>query len=265
MSAIDTGSGQRFERRIGRRVDVDRLDVTFFIPESGRFRKKVPAHEVPARIENVSITGAAILASSSLPWGAGDRVVVRSRGADNLVIVRHRHDTPAGTRFGVELTRSAVTLKRQIREVLDPHLATVAPPSPPRGPILGLRRTPVGTSPVLPSAVPPAAEAPPAEPAAPAGPAAHTEPQHGPGPVLDLSGPEPVIDITDSVMGLAPRPSPATTVAPPTLAEPTTAEPTTASQTEAPERPAAPHAPAPRLPHSAGRQVLDDVFGLMDD
>ena len=88
-------------------------DVVFIeLPAIG---KKVAAHEVPAHISNVSVTGAAILGPPTVPWNAGDRIVVRSQGADNVVVVRHRHDTPNGTRFGVELTRSATTLKASIK------------------------------------------------------------------------------------------------------------------------------------------------------
>lgn len=308
MGSIDMSSGQRFERRIGRRVDVEPVHVTFFVPESGRFRKKVASHEVPAQIENVSVTGAAILGPSTVPWSAGDRVVVRSQGADNVVVVRHRHETPGGTRFGVELTRTATTLKRQIQQLLEPHLISPHPPAAATdGPVLGLRKAPIVTNPVLPHLPEPRAEGP-----------ATTEPEvatpgplHGPGPVIDLSGPEPVLDITDAVMGLEPdlrglraapepdaAPAPSDPVAEP-LTEPADAlpdepvaelapEPVDALPDEAPveepapevmaeaatevdpdpeiaERAVAPHAPAPRLPHSPGRQVLDEVFGLMED
>ena len=291
MGSIDMSSGQRFERRIGRRVDVEPVYVTFFVPESGRFRKKVASHEVPAHIENVSVTGAAILGPPTVPWAAGDRVVVRSQGADNVVVVRHRHDTPNGTRFGVELTRSAITLKRQIQNLLEPHLATpqVAPTT--EGPVLGLRKAAVVTNPTLPRIqkqgdTPAGTEAQDAPPG----------PLHGPGPVVDLSGPEPVIDITDTVMGLEPdlwgppagapvvtpepepeaqaqaeaEAAPAAPAAPEPHAEPATevtaeAEIAVEPEVEADDRSVAPHAPSPHLPHSHGRQVLDEVFGLMED
>lgn len=312
MGSIDMSSGQRFERRIGRRVDVEPVYVTFFVPESGRFRKKVASHEVPAHIENVSVTGAAILGPPTVPWSAGDRVVVRSQGADNVVVVRHRHDTPNGTRFGVELTRSATTLKRQIQQLLDPHLATPQPPAPaPEGPVLGLRKAPVVTNPVLPR-LPgtPAASTSADDADAEVAPAGRL---HGPGPVVDLSGPEPVIDITDAVMGLAPDPRSTEVPAPSAdavtatdapdpvevdaelddevdaavevgaepdaevgvdaaldaevelVATPDPVEVEPEVEAEAEDRAVAPHAPAPHLPHSHGRQVLDEVFGLMED
>jgi len=325
MGAVDVNSGLQFERRIGRRLDVAPIDVTFFVPESGRFRRKVAAHEVPGHIEDVSITGAGVIGPESLPWRPGDQIVLRFQGRDNLVVVRHRRSTGRGALFGVELTRSATGLRRRIQELLDPTLAVPAePPAPPR-PILGLRRDePAVERPVrLPPAAPPDLSTPAApspDPAADpatasaepeatvaAEPAVAPEPTVESEPTVDLSGGEAVLDLrepaTPAVDAVAETTEPVGEDTAPPLedvvavvgdAEPElVAEPEpeslAADEDDAPEPVAelqadtdsenqpvvpqprmqaesvAPHAPAPSLPHSPGRQVLDEVFGLMGD
>jgi hypothetical protein len=100
------------------------------------------------------------------------------------------------------------------------------------------------------------------------------EPEPTPEPVLAAEPtpapePEPVI---------AAEPTPAPEPEPVVAASAATVEPPAATAVEvhadeiedldepaADDRSVAPRAPAPHLPHSPGRQVLEDVFGLMQD
>ena len=74
MGTVDFQTLHTFERRIGRRVELDAIDVinvSWVMPQSGRFGKKKAPTEVAGRIEGVSITGAAIVGPADL--GAGTR------------------------------------------------------------------------------------------------------------------------------------------------------------------------------------------------
>ena len=154
MGTIDFQDQGTFDRRIGRRVELDAIDVinvSWIVPRSGRFgRKKAPA-EVAGRIEAVSLTGATITGPADLGLAPGDRAVVRCRGRDSVVAVRHAQP-PAengAVRYGVELTRTQPILKRRIDELLDPVLLSslthVAAPAFPAGDPPSTRsRQPVG-------------------------------------------------------------------------------------------------------------------------
>src|SRR6478735_9005526 len=121
MGTIDFQDQQSFDRRIGRRVELDAIDVinvSWIVPRSGRFgRKKAPA-EVAGRIEAVSLTGATMASRADLRLAPGDRVGRRCRGRDSVIAV---HDAcPAAesgaVRYGVQFTRTQPILKRRIDE-----------------------------------------------------------------------------------------------------------------------------------------------------
>ena len=124
MGTVGFQTQHTFERRIGRRVELDPIDVinvSWIMPRSGRFgRSKAPA-EVVGRIEAVSLTGAAIIGPADLRLAPGDRAVVRCRGRDSIVAVRHCQptDESGAMRYGVELGRTQPVLRRRIDELVD--------------------------------------------------------------------------------------------------------------------------------------------------
>src|SRR5690349_17750494 len=103
MGTVEIQDRNRFKRRIGRRVDVDPVEVTWVVARSGRLGRKKPAVELPGRIENVSVTGAAIVAPAELELAPGAKALIRSDGLDSVVVVRHRSpiDGSSLVRYGV--------------------------------------------------------------------------------------------------------------------------------------------------------------------
>ncbi len=138
MGTVDFQTQNTFDRRIGRRLVLDGIDVinvTWMVPQRGRFGRPKPPLELAGRIENVSITGAAIVGPSELSLSTGDEAVIRCGGRDNIVSVRHAE--PCGddrtTRYGVEITSVQPNLKRRIQELLDPTLARLPVEAPAPG------------------------------------------------------------------------------------------------------------------------------------
>jgi hypothetical protein len=120
MGTVEFQTRQTFDRRIGRRVDTETFDVSWVIARSGRFGSKKPPIEAAGQIQNVSVTGAAITGPDHLPLEPGSTALVRLKGRDSVVVVRHREPLEqAGTmRYGVELTRPHPSLKKLIHDSL---------------------------------------------------------------------------------------------------------------------------------------------------
>ncbi len=112
MGTVDFQTQNTFDRRIGRRLVLDGIDVinvTWMVPQRGRFGRPKPPLELAGRIENVSITGAAIVGPSELALSTGDEAVIRCGDRDNIVSVRHAQPCGDGrtTCYGVEITSVA--------------------------------------------------------------------------------------------------------------------------------------------------------------
>ena len=138
MGTVDFKTERTFDRRIGQRLEldgIDVIDVSWVVSQSGRFGRRKPPLELPGRIENVSVTGAAIVGPSELALKPGDEAVVRCGGRDNIVSIRHCEPTAdeRTVRYGVEITSVQPNLKQRIRELLDPTLARMPVESAPPG------------------------------------------------------------------------------------------------------------------------------------
>jgi len=168
MGTVEYETRRNFERRIGRRVEVDAIDVTWIVAQTGRFGMKKRPLVAAGQIEDISVTGAAVIGPAELPLEPGATTLLRSGGGDSVVVVRHRAPTEDHgiVRYGVEITRPSPSLKQHIHQVLtqaaggSPGSASSVEPGP----------TTVTT------------DAPSVTPAQ---------------PLLDLTADEPVIDLTD--------------------------------------------------------------------
>lgn len=174
MGTVEFQTRHTFDRRIGRRVDVEPVEVTWVVARAGRFNTKKRPLEAAGQILNLSITGAAVMGPPDLSLEPGATVNLRCDGRESVVVVRHAEPVGDGAavRYGLEITRPHPTMQRRINEVLADAPA-VAP-------------TPVATqAPLAPTAPTPRPHvATPAEPSVAE-------------PVLDLRGDDAVIDLTD--------------------------------------------------------------------
>lgn len=108
------------ERRIGNRAPAEPLAVAWVVPRTGSFSLRRNHRLAPGAVKDVSLTGAAILGPSSLPFETGAMVFIRFEGHDCSVIVRRRQptDDPAMDLFGVELVVIHPKLKHEIQRRL---------------------------------------------------------------------------------------------------------------------------------------------------
>jgi hypothetical protein len=99
----DTGTAP-FERRIGRRATPEDLEVVWVEPRWGESTTSTPPREWAGVVDDVSVTGAGVRGPADLPVGPGTKAVLRYRGCDTGVVVRHCQHTadPEVARFGVE-------------------------------------------------------------------------------------------------------------------------------------------------------------------
>ncbi len=114
-----SSSSSSFERRIGTRVATSGFVVSWVewagdVPEGSKPR------EWPVRVDNVSVTGAALLGPSALPIRPDAKAVIRYRGRDSGVVVCR---TEPGVnddelRFGVEFAVLSAPLRDQIYALL---------------------------------------------------------------------------------------------------------------------------------------------------
>ncbi len=234
MGTVDFKTERTFDRRIGQRLELDGIDVinvSWVVPQTGRFGRAKPPIELPGRIENVSVTGAGIVGPRELALKPGDEAVVRCGGRDNIVSIRHcaPTDDERTMRYGVEITSVQPNLQQRIRELLDATLTGAPVEAPPPG-ALSLRGV--------------------ARPAVPQAP---------------VEAPAPVLDLTDATM--ASQGAAVVDLTEPAL--PAAAAEPEQPMADVPERD--PHVPVAQPVHlppvemSEGRRVLEEVYDLMED
>jgi hypothetical protein len=107
------------ERRIGARVDVEPVEVRWILPEERSRRSRKPT-DVVGWLVNLSITGAAINASSDLPVRPGMLAVLQIGRGRTAVRVKTSMPTDRANvrRFGVEFVDLQSPLKEEIYAVL---------------------------------------------------------------------------------------------------------------------------------------------------
>lgn len=117
----ETGS-PAFERRIGTRVPIYGLDVTWIEPQLDG-----PSHRSPRKwrgqIDEVSVTGAAVRGPAGLLVGPAGEAVIRFCDEDTQVTV-HRQmptETPGICRYGVEFIGARPSLKAKVFEAVAPE------------------------------------------------------------------------------------------------------------------------------------------------
>lgn len=114
----ETGTN-RFERRIGKRLPIRPLEVSWLLPP-GHGRHHDREQVVTGLIVNVSVTGAAVNGPNDLALAPGSTAVIRFEGQDSHVTVCRTEPSshPDVTRFGVEFTSLHPALKKRIYEIL---------------------------------------------------------------------------------------------------------------------------------------------------
>jgi hypothetical protein len=102
MDHYDYDPGRSFDRRIGQRAETDAVVVEWVLPAAGLLRNE---RSHPGRVEQVSLTGAAVSGPAAMRAKVGDTVLLRHQGADSSVIIRRADptDDPDVSRYGVEL------------------------------------------------------------------------------------------------------------------------------------------------------------------
>ncbi|HEY6531489.1 MAG TPA: PilZ domain-containing protein [Acidimicrobiales bacterium] len=121
MGSVDYETGTApFERRIGRRARSEDLEVVWVEPqwgEAGRVKRSRQWHGI---VDDVSVTGACVRGPADLPVGPGTKAVLRYRGRDTGVVVRHCQHTedPEVLRFGVEFAVLHQNLKDRVYSVV---------------------------------------------------------------------------------------------------------------------------------------------------
>jgi hypothetical protein len=121
MATVDYDTGTApFERRIGRRHPVEGLEVVWIEPRWGAAATVDPPRQWAGAVDDVSVTGAGIRGPIDLPVGPGTKAVVRYRGRDTGVIVRHcqRTDDPDVARFGVEFAVLHPGLEARVHDLV---------------------------------------------------------------------------------------------------------------------------------------------------
>jgi hypothetical protein len=134
MGFIGYRSDGADERRIGNRAPAEPLAITWVVPRSGGFSLRKNHRLVPGAVRDVSLTGAAILGPSEIPFEIGATVLIRYEGHDCSVIVRRRQSTddPAVDLFGVEMIVVHPKLKREIQRRLSAVQTPDGEPAPGR-------------------------------------------------------------------------------------------------------------------------------------
>ncbi|MCD9624532.1 PilZ domain-containing protein [Rhabdothermincola salaria] len=112
-----------YERRIGERVPIEPIEVTWLVPaeESGRFgRRRRVVREQSGRVLDVSITGAAIEGPAESGLRTGAEVTIRACGGDSVVRIRRAQETERSgiLRYGVEFVALDGGLKGEVSSIL---------------------------------------------------------------------------------------------------------------------------------------------------
>jgi hypothetical protein len=117
-----------FERRIGARYPADDVEVSWF----ERPGREEQAGGWAGRVEDVSITGAAVSGPSDLPLSVGSKAVIRYRGCDTGVVICRSEPTesPGVSRYGIEFVVLHPTLEDVVHQAMNrarPEIAGLAP------------------------------------------------------------------------------------------------------------------------------------------
>ncbi len=116
MQSVNHQSGSSsFERRIGTRVATNGF-VLSWVEWTGDVPEGSEPREWPVRVDNVSVTGAALLGPSALPLRPDAKAVIRYRGRDSGVVVRRTEQggNDDELRYGVEFAVLSPALREQI-------------------------------------------------------------------------------------------------------------------------------------------------------
>lgn len=110
-----------FERRIGRRAVAPDIPITWVVPRKASFTLKRSPRLHEGHIDNVSLTGAAIVGPPEMEVEVGDVVIIRWEGLDSSVRVRHvvPSGEPGLSTYGVELQVVHPRLRREIIRTID--------------------------------------------------------------------------------------------------------------------------------------------------
>ena len=119
---LDLGDWHNIERRIGVRVPADGIEVRW-VPTPDVIDLRDDAFL--GRVVEVSVTGAAIVASSRLPVAVSSQARVRFGDTESTVTVRHVSPTEndAVARYGIEWSR----LEDPLRELVFGTIADATP------------------------------------------------------------------------------------------------------------------------------------------
>jgi hypothetical protein len=120
MTFVGYRTSGTVDRRIGRRARIGGLDITWVVPRRSAWTLRRSPIEAVGRVEDVSLTGAAITAPADAPLLIGETVIIRFQGFDNSVVVRRAQatDDPAVVRVGVELVVVHPELKHRITQAV---------------------------------------------------------------------------------------------------------------------------------------------------
>jgi hypothetical protein len=113
--SLELGDWHKIERRIGARVPTSGIEVTLGPSDVVDLRDGVRA-----RVVEVSVTGAAVDASSSLPVEISSETRMRFGDVDSTVTVRHISptDIPGVNRYGIEWKRLEDPLRQVVYGVV---------------------------------------------------------------------------------------------------------------------------------------------------
>jgi hypothetical protein len=123
MTGVEYSTGTpAFEQRIGGRVPIYGLDVTWIEPqEPGGGRR--PPRTWPGQIEELSVTGASIRGPAAMTIGPDLRATIRFHDQDTIVSIhrRQRTETSGMLRYGVEWVELQSELKAHVFAALAPE------------------------------------------------------------------------------------------------------------------------------------------------
>lgn len=120
------GIEEGFDRRLGQRFDVEGLEIVWVTrhpgDDGGLLRRKV-SHlvEQSARLVDVSVTGAAVIAPASHHVQRGSTALIRIDGEEAVVRVERCSPTlrPRLMRYGVQFRRVDPALRARLEAVVD--------------------------------------------------------------------------------------------------------------------------------------------------
>lgn len=114
---LDLGDWHNIERRIGVRVPTEGVEVRW-IPRPEVVDLREDAYL--GRVVEVSVTGAAVIASSNLPVEVSSQARVRFGDTESTVMIRHvtPTDTDGVSRYGIEWSRLEDPLRHLVYGVV---------------------------------------------------------------------------------------------------------------------------------------------------